>query len=214
MPSLLRTAPLLLALVGCSDLLPPPGVDPYEYRIPDGPGGATMSFHWPRESLPITVYVADDNPLRPAVRHALDVWQGTFVYGEVRFETTADSTTADIIVSNDVATKPAASSWHLAGRFDGCLGQTDFDADPAAGTLRAPFRVRVWSLTSPGNPALADCFEATVLHEIGHALGIFAHSPYGDDVMYVSPSRRDLSPRDRATIEAAYHLPSTLRLVR
>lgn len=204
---------LIVGMVGCTDLLPPPGVDPYEYRtfVPVNGEMVGLAFHWPRGALPITVYVDKDSPLRPSVRRAMDAWQDTFVYGEVRFALTDDPAAADIVVRNEVATKPAPTTLHLAGRIDGCLGQTDFDANPEAGTLTPPFQIRVWSLTTPTNPGLAECFDATVLHELGHALGIFAHSPSADDVMNVSPTRTDLSPRDRATIEAVYHLPANLR---
>ena len=53
-----------------------------------------------------------------------------------------------------------------------------------------------------------------MLHEIGHALGIFAHSVSPADLMYADPVLNGLSERDRATAEAAYHLPATLRPVR
>jgi hypothetical protein len=209
-----RTLLPLLVLIGaaCSDLLPPPGVDPYEYRVfvPTTGGTTPLAFRWPRARLPIRVYVADDNPLRPALLGAIDTWEGAFVYGEVRAVLTPDSTTADVIVRNEVAVK-LQSRFRLAGSADGCLGSTDFEADPESGILVPPFRVRVWSLTAPTNPGLAACYEATVLHEIGHALGIFAHSPDAGDVMNVNPTRTTLSARDKATIEAVYHLPVTLR---
>lgn len=201
----------LLVASGCSDLLPPPGVDPYEYRlfVPSGSGTAPLAFAWPRARLPLRIHVPADDPLRPALLAAIDTWSGAFVYGEVRATLVADSTTADVIVRNEVAVKLQAR-FGLSGSADGCLGFTDFEADPETGVLVPPFRVRVWALTAPTNPGLAACYEATVLHELGHALGIFAHSPDGNDVMHVNPTRATLSARDKATIEAVYHLPVTL----
>jgi predicted Zn-dependent protease len=42
-------------------------------------------------------------------------------------------------------------------------------------------------------------------HEFGHALGIKAHSPYRDDIMYVDRVVNQLSDGDRATIRWLYH---------
>lgn len=41
-------------------------------------------------------------------------------------------------------------------------------------------------------------------HEFGHALGIKAHSPYRQDLMYVDRVAQHLSPADKATIRALY----------
>lgn len=41
-------------------------------------------------------------------------------------------------------------------------------------------------------------------HEFGHALGIKAHSPYRDDIMYVDRVVDQLSPADKATIRKLY----------
>ena len=215
MRRLLTAALGTLLFAGCTDLLPPPGVDPYEYRkfVPvEGDILGPMAFRWPRAALPVRIYVEDQSPLRSALLEAIATWEGAFVYGEVRAELVGDSTAADVIVRNEIATKLSAD-FRLGGSADGCLGQTDFDADVPRGELYPPFRIRVWAQTSPG-PGLEACYRATVLHELGHALGIFEHSPSSDDVMNVNPTRVDLSARDRATIEAVYHLPATLVPVR
>jgi len=44
-------------------------------------------------------------------------------------------------------------------------------------------------------------------HEFGHALGIKAHSPYRDDLMYVDRVVEELSPSDKATFRYLYHHP-------
>ena len=50
----------------------------------------------------------------------------------------------------------------------------------------------------------------TTTHELGHAIGIFAHSPVTTDIMYSDPAVSSLSSRDRATAEVAYHTEPTL----
>ena len=44
-------------------------------------------------------------------------------------------------------------------------------------------------------------------HEFGHALGIKAHSPYRDDIMYVDRVVDHLSAADKMTIRWLYHQP-------
>ena len=41
-------------------------------------------------------------------------------------------------------------------------------------------------------------------HEFGHALGIKAHSPYRDDLMYENNVVNRLSPADKSTIRYLY----------
>ena len=48
---------------------------------------------------------------------------------------------------------------------------------------------------------------------MGHALGIFAHSPDPEDIMFADPEVELPSARDRRTAEAVYHTPPTLEAV-
>ena len=61
-------------------------------------------------------------------------------------------------------------------------------------------------------PAL-DVIYGTVLHEMGHALGLAGHSPDSDDVMALSVRvGRSLTARDRATLRALYAKPNGHRV--
>ncbi len=46
--------------------------------------------------------------------------------------------------------------------------------------------------------------QADAAHEFGHALGIKAHSPYREDIMYENRIVNDLSAADKATLRALY----------
>lgn len=46
--------------------------------------------------------------------------------------------------------------------------------------------------------------QADAAHEFGHALGIKAHSPYREDLMYVNRVATQPSPADKATLRALY----------
>ncbi len=68
---------------------------------------------------------------------------------------------------------------------------------------------RVEVLISPGQRALAT--EATALHELGHAFGLWGHSDEPGDAMAGVPGPQpvlELSPRDRATVNWLYAQPS------
>ncbi|MEY3928581.1 MAG: hypothetical protein RLZZ516_291 [Cyanobacteriota bacterium] len=61
---------------------------------------------------------------------------------------------------------------------------------------------QVQVLISPGQAEPA--IQATALHELGHAFGLWGHSDRAGDAMAVHPGARpvlDLSPRDRATLQ-------------
>jgi predicted Zn-dependent protease len=53
----------------------------------------------------------------------------------------------------------------------------------------------------------ASVIKATAVHELGHAFGIWGHSPQSDDVMAVHQNQKpvlNLSQRDRVTLNWLY----------
>jgi hypothetical protein len=210
-----RITVALLALTACTDIISPPRVDPYEYRrFADVDGTLVpLAFHWPRSFLPVRIYIADGDPLRPMLDRAIDMWEALYLYGEFRAELVSDLSQADIVVQNERPTGKAAVGMALESMADQCIGETDFVPDVVAGTVQLPFEIYVWARL-PDDPNLTTCYELTVLHELGHAVGIFEHSTNPDDLMSINPTRNSFSERDRATAEAAAHLPATLVPVR
>ncbi|MEN9541987.1 MAG: hypothetical protein RLZZ459_2078 [Cyanobacteriota bacterium] len=72
---------------------------------------------------------------------------------------------------------------------------------------------QVQVLISPGQAEPA--MQATALHELGHAFGLWGHSDRPDDVMAVHAGSRpllELSPRDRATLRWLQDQPGLLPL--
>jgi hypothetical protein len=95
-----------------------------------------------------------------------------------------------------------------------CAGATDLDIDVATFELRLPIRVFIDPRSLPDDPAIESCLALTSIHEIGHAIGIFVHSPDPEDTMFADPEVELPSARDRRTAEAVYHTPPTLEVVR
>jgi predicted Zn-dependent protease len=216
----LRNVPILLVLVtasgglSCADIAAPSRSEAYEWRriIPGGPGSAdTLSFHWPRSRLPVRVWAEDSLNLVTDVQNGIERWEAAFLYGEFDAILVSDSSTADVVVRVATAVKGGFSITRLESAMaPECAGGTDFDLPAGSNQLTMPIRVFVNPRFDAAAPGVAECMALTTTHELGHAIGIFAHSPVTTDIMHGDPSVSSLSTRDRATAEAAYHIAPTL----
>ncbi len=216
MRRLARVSCLVLALAACTDIISPPRVDVYEYRLfePDGAELFPAAFRWPRSAMPVKISIAPGDALEPALVRAIGLWEDLFLHGEFRATLVGNAADADILVRNAVPPALLRASRRLEGLAPECRGATDFDPVLRDGELTLPFEIYVWSRIGPSGPNLATCYEITMLHELGHALGIFQHSGNVGDLMFGDPVRNGFSDRDRATAEAVYHLPVTVVPVR
>lgn len=201
-----RLVPVVLLAAACSTIASPALNDIYDYRGIQL--GDTLAFHWPRELLPVRVWVAADSPIRQNLATAIDRWQNAFLYGEFRATLVADSTAADIIVRNDISDIIGG----LNAMAPQCVGETDLAINPDLHTLQLPIHVFMYAVVSDIEPGIAACFSITMTHELGHAIGILAHSPHGDDVMFANPVFDGISDRDRQTAVTLYHQPATITL--
>jgi len=212
--------PILGILIGgigglsCADIASPSRSDAYEWRfiIGTGPGTAdTMSFHWPRSRLPVKIWAQDTLHLPVHVEHGIDLWKSAFLYGEFDAVRVADSNTADVIVRAESPAKvtPSVGSLRSVGAPE-CEGGTDIV--PPLGSLQIQYPVRVFILPrfDPALPGVDECLALTTAHELGHAIGIFTHSPVDTDIMFLDPVVSVIGARDRVTIERAYHYEPSL----
>ena len=190
----------MLLVAGCTDVQAPARSERYEWRL-DG----TTSFHWPREALPVRVWVEDAEDFPTYAAGAIADWESAFLYGELSAELVSDSLDADVLVRH--ASPPASpAAARLFRRAPECQGATDLDIDGAL--LQLP--VRVYVSQRLGGAGLAACYRLTLRHELGHAFGIWNHSPSPADAMYLDPELEGLSDADRQTMEYLYHFPANV----
>ncbi len=204
-----------VAALACADIASPSRADRYEWRriVATGPGTAdTLSFHWPRSRLPVRVWVEDTLNLPSDVQGGIDQWKAAFLYGEFDAVIVPDSSTADVVVRAGSPVNGGFSVIRLASTAPECEGGTDFDLPSGSLELVPPIRVFVNPRFDPATPGVAECLALTTTHELGHAIGIFAHSPVATDIMFGDPVVPALSARDGATVEAAYHLQPNLSI--
>jgi hypothetical protein len=210
---------LLAALLGCSDISAPLRDDLYEWRLfvpaAAGSGTDTLSFHWSRSALPVRVWVEDTVGLPADFDRAITVWKSVFLYREFDAQRVSDSIGADVIVRGGALSASPVSSVRLSSALrPECSGATDLNFSDDNTEFRTPVRIFIAPLASPDDPGLRECLALTSIHELGHAIGIFRHSPNATDIMFSDPVVPLPSALDRGTAEVLYHVPSTLRLVR
>jgi len=212
-----RLLPLLslaiaVGLLSCADIAAPSRTTAYEWRriVATVAGPDTLSFHWPQSRLPVRIWAEDTLNLPAHVQQGIDQWEAAFLYGEFQGQLVSDSSVADVIVTSGLAPKGGFSITRLKALAPECQGATDVELDAGGQQIIPPIRVYVDPRFAPSSPGVDQCMALTTTHELGHSLGIFAHSPNADDIMFGDPVVAEISPRDRATAELAYHTEPSL----
>ncbi|MFM2162657.1 MAG: hypothetical protein RLZZ383_2169 [Pseudomonadota bacterium] len=181
---------------------------------------AGASWVWQAQPVatPVTLYVASFDPslfgapsaVRDALLRALDVWNTegfapvTLSYGGT---TTLDSWTSDGRFVVAQATTPAAGAT-LAVSQSWSIGADLVDCDQRVYTSNGLGSI-AWSTDPTGAPPGGLDLSLTLVHELGHCLGL-AHSADPNAIMYASVTTgrgyadRHLHPDDRAGLQAMY----------
>lgn len=209
---------LVVGAAACSDIASPLRDDFYEWRLivpkPSGTGVDSLTFHWPRERVPVRIWVENAANLPANVPKAIAAWRAAFLYGEFDATVVSDSSAADVVVRAGAAPGTQFSRVRVHSALaPECTGATDLDLSDDHTQLRLPIRVYIDPLFDPNTPNLDQCLALTTTHELGHALGIWRHSNLATDLMFADPVVPAPSKRDLATVELIYHLHANVELV-
>lgn len=204
-----------VAAVACSEISSPNRSNRYEWRLfaANAQGGTdTLSFHWPVGQV-VHIWVEDALDLPAHVQNGSAAWQDALLYNELQTDIVTDSTSADIIVR--AGFPPKLSKVRLGSYFaPECSGATDLDVSDDHTTVTLPIHSYIAPKGTDLTPAAVACLDLTTTHELGHAFGIMQHAPDPADLMYGDPVVTEPSEADRETLEAVYHYPPTMTLVR
>ncbi len=194
----------------CADIGAPTRADLYEWRKVVGTD--TLSFHWPQSFLPVRIWAEDSDSLPNDADASIAQWNHVFLYHEYAAVRVDDSTTADVIVRE--AAPPAGddillSRWSLGSMAPECQATTLPNIDDTR-QAHLPMHIYITARFSTALASTQACLALTLTHEIGHTLGIFAHSSNPNDIMFANPAVGRPSARDANTAEVLYHSPANV----
>jgi tetratricopeptide (TPR) repeat protein len=167
------------------------------------PGGKVV--HFSTAKMPLKVYIADglgvqgwNTGMKQVVTHAMRTWQSAS-RGKISFTQTYTESNADIIVK-----------WQR-NFSDNILGVSPFQMVNDT-IIRSDINLAVFYPDS-NQPIPMEDLKGIAVHEMGHAIGIRGHSPYPEDIMYYSKTRRQatLSERDMNTVGMLYKLDADIQ---
>lgn len=169
-------------------------------------------LRWRSRKMPLRVHLprppegqfTDPEAMFDTVRDGITDWSDVAAPGIPSFVFVESAGDADIPIV--WAAKPDGD-WYIA--------YCSYDVNVFAQTFDVDYILVTGRYGSGAEATLHDLY-ATMLHEVGHALGIGGHSPSTGDIMYRSAGAKKtpgLSARDRETLRRLYGSPVGRRIV-
>jgi predicted Zn-dependent protease len=201
-----------LTVLGCaSGLAAPDKSETYLRWVAfEMPGNEQVVLRWQKRQMPLRVYLPpppdglfeDPEGIHASVRDAVLEWADVVEPGLPSFTFVSDAGSADIPI---VWAAEPDGDWYIA--------HCTYDI----GWRTRRFGVSRILVTGRWGRGVADLHDvyATIVHAMGHALGLGGHSPEESDIMYPSISETavdGLSERDPATLAALYARPNGSRV--
>jgi len=190
---------------GCADVTAPPNHMPaYSYDL------SGDVFHWPVSRLPVRYFADTRGPMRAYVQRAFGLWEQQFLYGEFRATLVPDSAQADVIVTWTDSVPPDVSPDN-GPPVKACNGFTTLTFDGSGTALAGPIHSQLSVLLIGATPSqLAACMQRTIVHELGHTLGLWQEASDSLVIMNFTPWVSAPSDKDRRTVEYLYHVAPTI----
>jgi hypothetical protein len=221
--ALVLLLPVLVA--ACDAPTIPPRTEVYRYAAEGG-----LVFRWPAGAT-VRLFVAGEGDLPRQLQRwtdaAADMWNASVLYDDFRLTRTGRLHEADVVlrwsqtplpvsVPDGAVCTPPGGQADTMFCFEAPRPEASPDAPPARlvtlpirdaapgaeGRVRAVITVLTWES--------ADTLHARrlVAHEVGHAVGIWNHSPAAADLMFGGILSADaLTRADRATVQILYRTP-------
>ena len=188
----------------------------YDPRLPGG-----LIYHWPIGAT-ISVFVdpagaPPDADLRAAVLDAFAAWEGVVYYRDFQFRLVDDPADAQVIFHHrDAPFLVDVSACAYPGSGAGgitffCPSEDGRELDVLPLLSGGPGRVKMDVRLDRTRVASAEQFRALVIHEMGHVVGIGAHSPDPNDLLYFNIGPSVPSERDARTLRWVLRQPADIQ---
>lgn len=176
-------------------------------------------LRWDTSKFPLTVAITDNSGTstpayyKTEILRAFSQWQSAT--GFITFATSKNSNSANISI--EISQPPSGNC-----SDDNCKYVVGFTTPTYSGDILKQMKIVLYTNDPNGNFFSDKELYNTILHEIGHALGIMGHSYSTEDLMYMSTNENTsfyapyrssfqyLSSKDINTIRLLYKLVPTI----